>query len=66
MPAESNGAASIADQAKRLQLAETLLQVSRTVSAMETRDEVFTQTGGFNGAALPEGTEGVVAPMPTR
>jgi len=41
MPAESRGPADIADQAKRLQLAETLLQVSRTVSAMETLDEVL-------------------------
>ena len=32
---------AIADQAKRLQLAETLLHVSRTVSAMETLDEVL-------------------------
>ena len=33
--------ASIADQAKRLHVAETLLHVSRTVAAMETLDEVL-------------------------
>ena len=41
MSAETSRAASIADQAKRLHLAETLLNVSRTVSAMETLDEVL-------------------------
>ena len=42
MPPDQPGGATITDQAKRLQLAETLLHVSRTVSAMETLDEMLT------------------------
>jgi len=34
--------AAITEQAKRLQLAETLLHVSHTVSALDTLDEVLT------------------------
>jgi adenylate cyclase len=41
MAPEPTSAAAIAEQAKRLQLAETLLHVSRTVSAMESLDEVL-------------------------
>src|SRR6476646_239134 len=42
MRPDQPGGATITDQAKRLQLAETLLHVSRTVSAMETLDEMLT------------------------
>jgi adenylate cyclase len=38
----ADSAASITEQAKRLQLAETLLHVSHTVSALDTLDEVLT------------------------
>src|SRR5947209_8588233 len=41
MPADTSSAATLAEQAKRLHVAETLLYVSRTVSAMETLDEVL-------------------------
>ncbi len=42
MSADPKDGSAIAEQAKRLQFAETLLQVSRTVAAMETLDEVLT------------------------
>src|SRR5450432_1912387 len=42
MSADSPNGAALTEQAKRLHLAETLLLVSRTVSAMETLDEVLT------------------------
>jgi adenylate cyclase len=41
MPDDTSSPAKLIEQAKRLQLAETLLHVSRTVSAMETLDEVL-------------------------
>ncbi len=41
MPADASSGAAITQQAKRLQLVETLLHVSQTVSAMETLDEVL-------------------------
>ena len=41
MATEMSDATSITEQAKRLHFAETLLHVSRTVSAMETLDEVL-------------------------
>jgi adenylate cyclase len=41
MVTEPTDGAAVAEQAKRLQFAETLLQVSRTVAAMETLDEVL-------------------------
>jgi len=42
MPDDMSSPAKLIEQAKRLQIAETLLHVSRTVSAMETLDEVLT------------------------
>ena len=41
MSADASRGAAITQQAKRLQLVETLLHVSQTVSAMETLDEVL-------------------------
>src|SRR6266404_833398 len=41
MPDDSSSPANPIEQAKRLQLAETLLHVSRSVSTMETLDEVL-------------------------
>ena len=41
MPADPSDTPSHGDQAKRLHFAETLLHVSRTVSAMETLDEAL-------------------------
>jgi adenylate cyclase len=38
---DASTAASIVDQAKRLRLAETLVNVSRTVAAMESLDDVL-------------------------
>lgn len=40
MPADGT-AARISDEAKRLHLAETLVRVTRTVSALETLDEML-------------------------
>jgi adenylate cyclase len=40
--ATTDRAAKITDQAKRLHLAETLVQVSRTLAALETLDEMLT------------------------
>ena len=41
MPDNTSNPATVFEQGKRLQLAETLLHVSRTVSTMETLDEVL-------------------------
>src|SRR3954451_9206246 len=41
MSIDTPNTAAMTDQAQRLYLAETLLHVSRTVSAMETLDEVL-------------------------
>ena len=41
MTTETDPTSGLAEQAKRLRFAETLLHVSRTVSAMETLDDVL-------------------------
>ncbi len=48
----STGADALLDQAKRLHLAETLVEVSRTTAALDSLDEVLTSLVAMTAAAL--------------
>jgi adenylate cyclase len=51
-PLTRSGADAVLDQAKRLHLAETLVEVSRTVAALDTLDEILTSLVAMTAGAL--------------
>jgi adenylate cyclase len=51
-PLTRSGADAVLDQAKRLHLAETLVEVSRTVAALDTLDEILASLVAMTAGAL--------------